>query len=194
LGSTRSETTDARMVVATNKDLAGLVREGAFREDLYYRVNVVRVELPPLRRRKEDVPLLAEQFVKRFNRIQGKSVSGVSAEALSLLMAHDWPGNVRELENVIERAFVLCDSGQIGIEHLPAELTARGGAPAGRAGMRGARALLEAQTISDALQRNHGNRLAAARELGIHKTTLFRKLRQLGITPPRQDGRSRRGK
>jgi PAS domain S-box-containing protein len=192
LGSTRSETTDARVVVATNKDLAGLVHGGAFREDLYYRVNIVRVELPPLRRRKEDIPLLAEQFVKRFNRTQGKSISGVSAEALSLLMAHDWPGNVRELENVIERAFVLCNSGQIGIEHLPVELTARATTSTSSAGIREARDLLEAETIRKALDKAGGNRNAAAKELGIHKTTLFRKLKQLSINPPEQDGRSRR--
>ncbi len=205
LGSTRSETTDARVMVATNKDLAALVRQGSFRDDLYYRVNVVRIELPPLRRRKEDIPLLAEQFVKRFNRIQGKSISGVSAEALSLLMAHDWPGNVRELENVIERAFVLCNSGQISIEHLPVELTARvrglpplssdengGCTRLAGVGIRKARELLEAETIRKALDKAGGNRSAAAKELGIHKTTLFRKLKQLSINPPEQDGRSRR--
>ncbi len=126
LGGTRSETADVRVIVATNRDLAQQVRSGAFREDLYYRVNVVRVELPPLRRRKEDIPLLTEQFIHHFNRLQGGSVSGITAEALALLMAHDWPGNVRELENVIERAFILCREGDIDIRHLPDELTARG--------------------------------------------------------------------
>ena len=126
LGATRSESADARIIVATNKDLAEQMRQGVFREDLYYRVNVVRVELPPLRRRKEDIPLLVEQFIARFNRLQQKSVQGIAAEALSLLMAHDWPGNIRELENAIERAFILCNEGRIGIGHLPEELTARG--------------------------------------------------------------------
>ena len=181
-------------MVATNKDLAGLVRQGAFREDLYYRVNVIRVELPPLRRRKEDVPLIAEQFVARFNRIHQKSLTGVGVEAISLLMAYDWPGNVRELENVIERAFVLCCSGPIGIEHLPTELTGRGVSTARNTDMRKARELLDAQTIRKALERAGGNRLAAARELGIHKTTLFRKMKQLGISHPAQDGRSRKSK
>jgi len=192
LGSTRSETTDARVIVATNKDLAELVRQGVFREDLYYRVNVVRVELPLLRRRKEDIPLIVEQFITRFNRLQGKAIAGVSVEALSLLMAYDWPGNVRELENIIERAFVLCVSGQIGIEHLPVELTARAATTPSGAGMREARELLEAETIRKALAKAHGNRSAAAKELGIHKTTLFRKLRQLDINPPEHDGRSHR--
>jgi len=94
LGATRSEAADVRIIVATNRDLAEQTRRGAFRDDLYYRVNVVRVELPPLRRRKEDIPLLAEQFISRFNRMQKKGVRGITSEAISLLMAHDWPGNI----------------------------------------------------------------------------------------------------
>ena len=193
LGSTRSETADARVIVATNRDLAERVRAGAFREDLYYRVNVVRVELPPLRRRKEDIPLLVEQFVERQNRLQGKSVAGVTPGALSLLMAHDWPGNVRELENAIERAFIHCGGGHIGIEHLPEELTARARAREGAGGIRSVRDSVEAQAIRSALARSGFNRAAAARELGIHKTTLFRKLKLLDIVLPDGDGRSRRG-
>jgi len=192
LGATRSEAADVRVIVATNKDLAEQVRQGLFREDLYYRVNVVRVELPPLRRRKEDIPLLTEQFVARFNRLQQKSVQGIAAEALSLLMAHDWPGNIRELENAIERAFILCGDGQIGIAHLPGELTAHGVAAGADADMRSAHDVLDAQAIHAALERNGFNRLAAARELGIHKTTLFRRMKKLGISLPEQDGRARR--
>jgi len=192
LGSHRSETADVRVIAATNRDLAALARDGAFREDLYYRVNVVRVELPPLRSRREDIPLLAAQFVERFNRLQGRAVSGLSPEALSLLMAHDWPGNVRELENVIERAFILCHEGDIGLAHLPDGLTARGAAAA-PAGMRAARDLLDTQSILSALRRNGYSRLAAARDLGVHKSTLFRRMKQLGIALPPRDGRSRRG-
>jgi len=191
LGATRSETADARIIVASNKDLAEQTRQGTFREDLYYRVNVVRVELPPLRRRKEDIPLLAEQFISRFNRLQKKSIEGVAAEALSLLMAYDWPGNIRELENVIERSFILCNEGYIGIGHLPEELTAHGASKVSDADMRSARELLEAQTIQNALERNAYNRLAAARELNIHKSTLFRKIKQLGIPLPPKDGRTK---
>jgi PAS domain S-box-containing protein len=190
LGSTRSETADVRIIVATNKDLAEEMRKGAFREDLYYRVNVVRIELPPLRRRKEDIPLLAEQFVERFNRLQDKSIRGVSPEALSLLMAHDWPGNIRELENVIERAFILCRKEHIDIDHLPEELTARSiGADTGTR-IRSAHDLIDAQAIRAALKRNRYNRSATARELGIHKTTLFRRVKKLGIDLPKKDGRS----
>ena len=181
---------DARIIVATNKDLARLTRDGLFREDLYYRVNVVRVQLPPLRNRKEDIPLLVDQFIGRFNHLQRKSIEGITAEALSLLMAHDWPGNVRELENIVERAFIMCGEGLIGMEHLPEELTARGASGRGTADLRSARDLLDAQSIQRALERNGYNRLATARELGIHKTTLFRRMKRLGIAPPKRDGRS----
>jgi len=157
-------------------------------------VNVVRVELPPLRRRKEDIPLLAAQFIERFNRLQGKAIAGISPEALSLLMAHSWPGNVRELENVVERAFILCPKGQIGIEHLPEELTAHAGTAIPSGGSRSAHELLDIQSIRAALARNDGNRLAAAKELGVHKTTLFRKIKKLGISLPEADGRRRRPK
>jgi PAS domain S-box-containing protein len=190
LGSTRSESSDARIIVATHKDLAALVREGAFREDLYYRVNVVRIELPPLRRRREDIALLVEQFITRFNRLQQKAVQGVTPEALSLLMAHDWPGNIRELENVIERAFVVCDAGRIELGHLPGELTLPG--KDGRSGsVRSAHDTLDIRAIQSALERNRFNREAAARELGIHKTTLYRRMKQLGLALPTRDGRSR---
>jgi len=192
LGGTRSETTDARVIVATNKDLTEQVRRGIFREDLYYRVNVLRLELPPLRRRTEDIPLLANQFITRFNRLQHKAVQGIAAEALSLLMAHDWPGNIRELENAIERAFVLCSDGLIGIAHLPRELTSYRKAITADSVMRSAHDVLDAQAIRAALERNAFNRLAAARELGIHKTTLFRRMKKLNISLPEKDGRTRR--
>jgi PAS domain S-box-containing protein len=196
LGSTRSEKADVRVIVATNRDLLEQCKAGAFREDLYYRVNVVRVELPPLRRRKEDIPLLAEQFIAHFNLLQNKKVGGIAPEALSLLMAYDWPGNVRELANVIERAFILCGTGRIDLGHLPETLTglSLSRMPNGRVDLRGARATLDAQAIRAALMHNHGNRLAAAKELGVHKTTLFRKMRTLGIDRPTEDGRQRHDK
>jgi len=194
LGSTRSETADVRVIAATNEDLAERVRSGLFREDLYYRVNVVRLELPPLRRRKEDIPLLADQFIARFNHLQGKNVSGITPEALSLLMAYDWPGNIRELENAIERAFILVDDGTIGLPHLPREVTGRRGSAGPEAGMRSAHDILDAQAIRAALERNGYNRLAAARDLGIHKTTLYRKMKKLGISRPAKDGRAGRKK
>ena len=192
LGSIRSEKTDARIIAATNRNLAAEVKKGNFREDLFYRINVIRIDLPPLKRRKEDIPLMVDHFVSRFNRIQQKRLSGVTPEVMALLMAHDWPGNVRELENVIERAFVLCSEGRIKPSHLPEEFTARSSGFDSRENIKSARHLVEAQAIREALKRNGNNRLAAARELGIHKSTLFRKMKSLGITPPATDGRSSR--
>ena len=191
LGATHSETASARIIVATNKDLAEQVRLHAFREDLYYRVNVIRVELPPLRRRKEDIPLLVEQFIARFKRLQQKNIQGIAPEALSLLMAHDWPGNIRELENAIERAFILCSHSVIAIEHLPEELSGRYMTQVCHADMQTSRDLMETQAIQNALEQTGFNRLAAAQSLGIHKSTLFRKMKRLGLSLPQRDGRTR---
>ena len=181
LGSVASVPADARVIVATNQDLAELVRSGRFREDLYYRINVVRIELPPLRRRREDIPPLVDLFIARFNQVQGKTVAGIEPEALSLLMAHDWPGNIRELENIIEHAFILCDHGLITMAHLPRELLLRDHLQQRTGDLRAVRDLLDAQTISAALEKNNNNRLATARQLGIHKTTLFRRMKKLGL-------------
>ena len=183
LGATRSEQADVRIIAATNQDLSQAVRRGTFREDLYYRVNVIRVELPPLRSRKEDIPLLIDEFISRFNRIQNKSVQGIDVEALSLLMAYEWPGNIRELENIVERAFVLCSEGRIDIRHLPAELKGSTATQTASTDLRTTRDMLDAQAIRAALAQSGFNRLAAARKLGIHKTTLFRRMKRLGIAP-----------
>jgi PAS domain S-box-containing protein len=192
LGATKTETADVRIIGATNKDLSDEMRKGNFREDLYYRINVVRIELPPLRKRLEDVPILIKHFIVRFNRQQHKSIEGISSEALSMLMAHHWPGNVRELENIIERAFIMCGTEQIGIEHLPEDLIAHRTVNHQVSSMQAAREILDAQNIRAALERNSYNRLAAAKDLGIHKSTLFRKIKKLGIAFPDTDGRSRR--
>lgn len=191
LGSVDPIEVDVRVVVATHSDLADLVRKGAFREDLYYRINVVRLELPSLRERREDIPLLVDHFIERFNRLQEKCVLGISDEVLALLMSYDFPGNARELENVIEHAFVLCSSGLIELDHLPPELKRH--QEAQRFTVRTGTTLrsLEALHIANALRRNGGNRTAAAKELGIHPSTLFRKIKDLGIVPPDRDGRNR---
>ncbi len=192
LGATRTEESNARVIVATNRDLAARVAEGAFRQDLYYRIQVMKLELPPLRRRREDIPLLVQHFVAVFNGLQGKQVTGVSPDVLGVLTAHDYPGNVRELQNIIEHAFVLLDEGRIELAHLPRELVPA--VPHGTGGRKMAERAqaLEAQAIREALERNGGNRIAAARELGMHKSTFFRKVRLLGIRLPERDGRSRR--
>ena len=106
-------------MAATNKSLEELVEEGKFRQDLYYRINVVRLVLPPLRDRREDIPLLVEHFIRKFSRLSGKEIQGLSPEAFPMLMSHDFPGNIRELENIIEYATVVCKNGMIGVEHLP---------------------------------------------------------------------------
>jgi len=191
LGGTKTVTADVRIVTATNRDLNGCVKDGSFRQDLFYRINIVRIDLPPLRKRKEDIPLLVEHFVSRFNRLQDKSVSGVSKEVLAYLMAHDFPGNIRELENIIEYAFVLCAEGRIETIHLPEDFIAPRSSSKSSDGIKSAVRTLEAQSIREALERNHNNRAATARELGIHKSTLFRKIKSLNIPLPEQDGRSR---
>lgn len=189
LGSVKTEATDARVIVATNRNLTELIQSGSFREDLYYRINVIRLELPPLRERKDDLPLLVDQFIRRFNRVQQRTVPGITSEALSLLMVHHWPGNIRELQNCIERAFVLCGDGRIDIAHLPEELTASGSCVS-LGTQSSLHELLDRQAIQAALERSGFNRLVAARELGIHKTTLFRRMKRLGMTLPARDGRS----
>ena len=122
LGAAAPVAVDVRVVAATNQDLAELVHAGTFRNDLYYRIRVVHLQLPALQQRREDIPLLVDHLVAKFNRLQGKDIAGVSVEAMARLMEHDFPGNVRELENIIEQAFVLCRGGLIELHHLPPEL------------------------------------------------------------------------
>jgi PAS domain S-box-containing protein len=194
LGATRPEDSRARVIAATHRDLAAMVAKGTFRQDLYYRIKVVKLELPPLRERQEDIPLLAKHFIEVLNSVQGKSVSGLSPVALGVLTAYDYPGNVRELQNIIEHAFVLLNEGLVDLAHLPPELVpASRPSAAARNGLETVKAF-EGHVIREALERNGGSRLAAARELGMHKSTLFRKVKVLGIDLPKRDGRSRRKK
>jgi PAS domain S-box-containing protein len=181
LGSVESVKTDVRLIAATNKDLGKLVRKGIFRDDLFYRIHVIRLALPNLRDRREDIPLLIEHFIAKFNRLQGKDVVGVSDEVLARLMEYDYPGNVRELENIIEHAFVLCRGALIELAHLPPQHrgTALGETSPNIVGM--TLEAMERFLIADALRRNDGNRTAAARQLGINPSTLFRKLKMLGM-------------
>ncbi len=190
LGATESVKADVRVITATHRDLDRLVRNGDFREDLYYRVNVVRLKIPPLRRRKEDIPLLVDHCIDKFNRLKNKKIAGVSPEVMAVLMGYDFPGNVRELENIVEHAFVLCRGGMIQIGHLPEHLRPQEEG----AVISGTKSLdeLEARFLLDTLRRNNWSRQATARELGVHKTTLWRKIRRLGIELPPVDGRSKR--
>ena len=180
LGSVEPQPVDIRIVAATHRDLDALARSGKLREDFYYRINVVRLRLPPLRERREDVPLLVERFIVKFNRTQRKQIAGISESALAFLMGLEYPGNVRELENIIEHAFVLCRSGLIEPHHLPPVHYENGTQSPGPKPILTLREY-EAMHLSDALRRCGGNRTAAARELGINPSTLFRKLQKLGL-------------
>ncbi len=192
LGSLESIKVDVRVVAATNKDLVKLVRAGKFREDLFYRIRVVYLKLPSLRQRREDIPLLIDRLVSKFNRLQGKDIAGVSNEVLAQLMEHDYPGNVRELENIIEQAFVLCRGGLIELHHLPPELRPTSGSPTGEYGGPTTLEVMERLLIAEALRRHNGNRKQTAHELGIDTSTLYRKLKSLGVETPSSDGRTRR--
>jgi PAS domain S-box-containing protein len=186
LGSSRSIKADVRIVTASHRDLAQLVEEGGFRKDLYYRINVVKLRLPRLAERKEDIPLLAEHFITRFNKLQDKKILGLSYEALAIFMNHDWPGNIRELENAIEHAFILCPSGLIQPQHLPEHLRPEDQAGPAFTGL--TLEEVEKRALWEALERNHWRRLATARELGIDKNTLRRKIKRFGLTPPERGG------
>ena len=191
LGAVDPVRTNVRIVAATARNLQSLVAEGVFRADLFYRVNVIRIQLPPLRDRREEIQLLVEHFVSRFNRLQQKNVSGVSEEVMAILLEHEFPGNIRELQNIVEHAFVLCRDGLIELRHLPATLRARLRPQC--TSHSGALSLksLEKLHITEAIRRHGGNRKAAARALGIHVSTMFRKIKSLGIELPDTDGRSR---
>ncbi len=194
LGSNKTVHADIRIVAATNKDLTELVKKGLFREDLYYRINVVKLTLPPLRERREDVPLLVDHFLERFNRLSGKEIAGVSQEVLSILMAYDFPGNVRELENIIEHGTVLCQGELIEGQHLPdylqpAHSFKETGNHKSVSSKRVKWVDMERGFILQVLRENNWNRQAAARELGIGRQTLWRRVKRLNIQVPKEDGR-----
>jgi len=189
LGDVQSLTANVRIVAATNRDLASLVEKRKFRRDLYYRVNVIRLVMPPLRERPSDVPLLAETILRRLSITRGKIVDSISREAVRRLMRHDFPGNVRELENILEHGHVLSTGREIEVEDLPEWLQAE--VDSEQSEEPATLKELEARFIRDVLARNSWNRTAAARELGIHKTTLHRKISRLGLKLPSVDGRSR---
>lgn len=190
LGSTKSLKTDVRVVAATNKNLQSLVEEGKFRQDLFYRINVVKLVLPPLRNRREDIPLLVEHFIRKFGRLSGKEIQGLSPDVFPLLMSHDFPGNIRELENIVEYSTVVCKNGTIGIEHLPDFFRNSEGRGLGRPLESKPSSLgeMERTYIREALKRNQWNRTVTAAEMGIHPTTLWRKMKRLHIEAPEKSG------
>ena len=180
LGSSDSVKANVRFLAATHRDLRTEVREGRFREDLFYRLNVMQIAIPPLRERKEDIPALARRFLDRQTTLHGKQIQGFSPEAMDRLMRHSWPGNIRELENAVEHAFVLCRQELIRATDLPIGIQGEPPGALDEAGTLMGKDLRsqELAAIQAALEHHAGNRTAAARELGIHPTTLWRKLRR----------------
>jgi DNA-binding NtrC family response regulator len=188
VGSNQELTVDVRVVAATNRDPLTLIREGRLREDLYYRLNVVPIELPPLRERREDIPLLATFFMRRAAKASDKHVTAISSEVMAALQRYDWPGNVRQLDNLLQRLVILCRNSHILPEQLPPEFFA---APSGCGpqvtqeasegdGLK-PMARLEKQAIQDALDSFEGNVVQAAQLLGIGQATIYRKIKRYGI-------------
>ena len=183
LGSTRTLHTDARIISSTNRDIESMVKNNTFREDLFYRINVINVQVPSLAERIDDLPLLIDHFIQKFRTKRDKAINGVSAEALNLLRHYDYPGNVRELENAIEHAFVLCRGNTIEIEHLPLRIVeaARENMNKQKNRSLGPSETSEEAILREALTRNRGNRSKTALELNMHRSTLWRKMKQFGI-------------
>jgi len=182
LGAIRPVKADVRVVAATNRNLARMVGEGTFREDLYYRLNVVKIELPPLMERREDIPLLVDHFLKKFGTRMNKRIISVSSEVMDLFLHYSFPGNIRELENALEHAFVLCQGPQIKMDHLPEELIRKAKErplPEGTPG--DPLETAERQAIQKVLEKYGGNRKKAARELAISAVTLWRKMKRLNL-------------
>jgi DNA-binding NtrC family response regulator len=193
VGSTKTQRVDVRVILATNEDLAQAVQAGRFRQDLYYRINVITIDLPPLRERISDIPLLAQHFLKRTAAEAGKKSVTLTEDALSALTRYTWPGNVRELQNVIERAVLLSRGPQIGLEDLPAHIAAD--QPVSVASvldrpLKNALQAPERAIILSTLQRHNWNRNATAEALGINRTTLYKKMKRLGLMDAPRAGRT----
>lgn len=186
LGADETVSVDVRVIAATNRDLAQMVKEGTFREDLYYRIKVLHIQLPPLRKRREDIPLLCDHFVSLFNNRFQRNVSGLTTEALDLLLSYSFPGNIRELQNILEHAFIFCSGDKITADHLPEELKQK--VKKGHSGdivhLDTIHSLDELETVflEHMIGRNGGNKTETAKALGVHKATLFRKLKKLGMS------------
>jgi two-component system, NtrC family, response regulator AtoC len=187
VGDSKPMKIDVRVIAATAKNLEEEVRKGRFREDLYYRLNVLTIKMPPLRTRAEDIPLLCKHFITRFNEIFGKDLEGVASEAMAWLLQYQWPGNVRELENVIERAMVMTDGSEIMAEHLPPELIRSAADPSGDSlyeglSLKNAQRVLEKSLIRQALRETGGNRSQAARLLEISHPSLLSKIKTYDLS------------
>lgn len=177
LGGTTPVKSNVRIISATNKNLLNEVQNKNFREDLYYRINVINITLPPLASRREDIPLLVNHFIRKLNIIKGKKIEGVTDDVMNILMDYSFPGNIRELENIIEHAFVLCREGYIGTIHLPNNLRSIEAVTGNNLNL----SEMEKLYIIKALEKNHGSRIKAAKELGIDVSTLWRKIKKLNL-------------
>jgi len=187
LGSTKTEKVDVRIIAATNRDLMEMMHRREFREDLFFRLNVIRLSIAPLRERREDIPLLLDHFIERINLKQSKQIKKLSRSALKILLNYDFPGNVRELENIIEHAIILTKGIEIQPRNLPSYLSSKQIEPPAHAKISEEQDLavlekVERDLIASALERNGGNTAAAAKELGIHRTTLWRKMKRYGLS------------
>jgi len=183
LGSVKSCRLNARIIAASNQDIRGQMGGSGFREDLYYRLNVVRIHVPPLRERKEDIPVLVRHLVGRYNRELGKKIRGVDNATMKRLLGHDWRGNVRELKNAVERSMIFCDRETIGLEDLPAELQGPGRNPDPTGGEDLKQSVKEFEKVSilSALEEAGYDKRKAASLLGLSKSSLYRKMEELGI-------------
>ncbi|MEN6390840.1 MAG: sigma 54-interacting transcriptional regulator [Syntrophomonas sp.] len=182
VGGTSLQTVDVRIVAATNKDLREAIRKGAFREDLFYRLNVIEFHLPQLRERFEDILPLAHKFIEKYNNILGSHITGIKREACHVLESHSWPGNIRELENAIERAANYAWEGQIGVEHLPAHIFQPQAKKLEPSNYRSALSDVDKNIIIEALQKTKGNKSAAARMLNLSRSAFYEKLSKYGIS------------
>ena len=184
VGDHRPVKIDVRIIAATHKNLERLIEEGSFREDLYYRINVIPLSLPPLRERLEDIPLLIDSFIGQIGERTGKNIEGISREALDLLISRSWPGNVRELNNVIEYAFVLCPGGVIGAQHLPEPARISREETRSLPGKAGSRQKEDIRgTLLEALEMTGGNQSQAAKILGVSRVTVWKRMKKFGIGP-----------
>lgn len=177
IGDIKTRKVDIRIIAATNKDLASLVKEGKFREDLYYRLKVISIKVPALRERKEDIPYLINHFIEIFSSTYNKKIKGVSPDAIKILLDYNYPGNIRELENIIERAVILSENGYITEKELPMEVLTKNIEDSNSI----EKLFQEKDRILDALKKANGNKSLAAKLLGIDRVTLWRKMRRYNI-------------
>ncbi|OIN96335.1 hypothetical protein AUJ66_06575 [Candidatus Desantisbacteria bacterium CG1_02_38_46] len=181
VGSTEIKKVNIRIIAATNKDLAEAVKNGRFREDLFFRINVIQIHIPPLRERKEDVPLLIAYFLRRYNQQFKKEVTDISDEAMTMLMNYDYPGNVRELENIVQHAIVVAEGSMISKNELPSFVPARQSLPEPVEPIFKTMEEMEKDIVRETLLKCHGNQSLSAKKLGIGRTTLIRKMKKYNI-------------